>query len=481
LAASVLAVFWGVLAAPFHYDDYALLLDRAITSSGGWWECFRWEQSRPLVWFTFWANYQLSGTSPVSWHAVNLALHLMNALLIWTSLQALLPGRASWFAAFFFALHPIQTEAVAYVYARGILLATFFCLVALRLWIAGRRWHAVAAFALALLAKEECAAFPAFLLLLHFSTNRERGERAPLAAMFSLSLAAVGRVGWLAATIPGSGAGPQSGVGPAEYFLTQGIALWRYLRLVAVPTGFSFEPGLRVETGGLAFLAWAGIAALALVSLRHFRGAAAGFWFLSALVLIAPTSSVFPAMDLAADRRVYLPMVALASAAGLLLRRTDFPRLLWAGAVVLGMLSYVRVDVWRSQEGLWEDAMRAAPEAVRPRIQLSRLRPPLEALALLEEAKKIAPNDAAVASDMGRVFMQLHRPSDALNEYGRALALEPANPLAHNNRGVALQALGIRDHAERDFRRAVELDPCLEPARENLAKLGIRVDAPCRR
>lgn len=481
LVASVLAVFWGVLAAPFHYDDYALLSNRAITSTEGWLECFRWEQSRPLVWLTFWANYQLAGASPASWHAVNLVLHLMNAMLIWTSFRALLPGRASWFAAFFFALHPIQTEAVTYVYARGILLATLFCLLALRLWIAGRRWPAVASFALALLAKEECAAFPAFLLLLHLSTSREREERGPMTAMFALSLAAVGRVAWLAATIPGSGAGSQSGLGVAEYFLTQGVALWRYLRLVAIPTGFSFEPGVHVETGGLAFLAWAGITVLGLLSLRYFRGAGAGFWFLGALVLIAPTSSVFPAMDLAADRRVYLPMVALASAAGLLLRRTDYPWLLWAGAVVLGMLSYVRVDVWRSREGLWEDAMRAAPDAVRPRIQLSRLRPPVEALGLLEEAKKIAPNDPAVASELGRVFMQTERPGDALNEFGRALALEPSNALAHNNRGVALQTLGIRDHAERDFRRALELDPCFAPARENLSKMGISVNTPCLR
>ena len=481
MAVSVLAVFWGVLAAPFHYDDFALLLDPVITSSTGWWECFRLGQTRPLTWLSFWANYQLSGANPAPWHAVNLALHVINALLIWTSFQALLPGRASWFAAFFFALHPIQVESVAYVYARGILLATLFCLVALRLWIAGRRWHATAAFALALLSKEECAAFPVFLLLLHFSTARDPKERVPIAAMLALAAAAVGRVAWLAAAIPGSGAGAQSGVAPVDYFLTQGIALWRYLRLIAIPTGFSFEPGLAIDTGWLAFAAWFGIAGLALLATRYFMGAGAGFWFLSALVLIAPTSSIFPAMDLAADRRLYLPMVALSSAAGLLLRRTDYPRLLWAGAVVLGMFSYVRVDVWRSQEGLWEDAMRSAPDAVRPRIQLSRIRPPKDALVILEEAKNIAPHDPAVASELGRVYMQLEQPGEALKEFGRALAALPRDPMAYNNRGAALLALGIRDHAEADFRRALELDPCQREARENLARLNIRVDTPCRR
>ncbi|MEP7362580.1 MAG: hypothetical protein ABI972_04940 [Acidobacteriota bacterium] len=481
LAASVLAVFWGVLAAPFHYDDFALLLDPVITSSSGWWQCFRLEQTRPLTWFSFWLNFQLSGANPAPWHAFNLALHLINALLLWTSFQALLPGRASWFAAFFFALHPIQVESVAYVYARGILLATLFCLIALRLWIAGRRWHAVAAFALALLSKEECAAFPVFLLLLHYSTGRDTKERGPIAAMLALSLAAVGRVAWMAATIPGSGAGAQSGISPKAYFLTQGVALWRYLRLIVIPTGFSFEPGLTIDTGWLAIAAWLGIAGLAFVATRYFTRAGAGFWLLSALVLIAPTSSVFPAMDLAADRRLYLPMVALSSAAGLLLRRTDYPRLLWAGAVVLGMFSYVRVDVWRSPEGLWEDAMRTAPDAVRPRVQLSRLRPPKEALDILLEAKNIAPNDPAVASELGRVYMQLQQPGEALKEFGMALAAAPRDPMAFNNRGVALLALGIREHAESDFRHALELNPCLQQARENLARLNIRVDAPCKR
>jgi len=481
LAASVLAVFWGVLAAPFHYDDFALLLDPIITSPSGWLECFRLEQTRPLTWLSFWLNFQLSGANPAPWHALNLALHLINALLLWTSFQALLPGRASWFAAFFFALHPIQVESVAYIYARGILLATLFCLITLRLWIAGRRWQAIVAFALALLSKEECAAFPVFLLLLHFSTDRNPKERVPIAAMLVLSLAAVGRVAWMAAAIPGSGAGAQSGISPHAYFLTQGIALWRYLRLIVIPTGFSFEPGITVDTGWLAIAAWFGIAALAYLATRYFARAGAGFWFLSALILIAPTSSIFPATDLAADRRLYLPMIALSSAAGLLLRRTDYPRLLWAGAVVLGMFSYVRVDVWRSPEGLWEDALRSAPAAVRPRIQLSRIRTAKEALVILEEATNIAPNDPSVASELGRVYMQLEQPGEALKEFGRALALAPRDPMAHNNRGAALLALGIRDHAEQDFRRALELDPCLRQARENLARMNLGVDTPCKR
>jgi len=77
--------------------------------------------------------------------------------------------------------------------------------------------------------------------------------------------------------------------------------------------------------------------------------------------------------------------------------------------------------------------------------------------------------------------MQLEQPGEALKEFGRALALAPRDPMAHNNRGAALLALGIRDHAEQDFRRALELDPCLRQARENLARMNLGVDTPCKR
>ena len=59
-----------------------------------------------------------------------------------------------------------------------------FCLLALFLWLKDRPWPALAAFALALLAKEEWVAFPFLLLLIDFA--RERRPRWPaLTAMLA--------------------------------------------------------------------------------------------------------------------------------------------------------------------------------------------------------------------------------------------------------------------------------------------------------
>ena len=478
LSAAVLFSFGRALQAPFHFDDHALLLDRAIVSPGGWLGVWRPAQTRPLTYFTFWLNYRLGGANPIGYHAVNLAIHIVSSFLVMLCLRRLMPARAALIAAFVFAIHPAQTEAVVYVFARSTLLSSCLAFAALLCWLKGWLWRAVPCFALALLAKEEVAAFPVFLALLHVTISANRKERAPITAMLVLALAAVARVAIVAATTPGSGAGAQSGVAPLDYFLTQGYVILRYLQLLVVPVGFTVDPEIELVADWRGALCWAAIAFSVFVAQRFTGRARAGFWFLAALILIAPTSSVFPAADLAADRRLYLPMLGFSAIAGLLLERTTYPVLLNAGGIVLAMLSFARTDVWTSEVRLWEDAMQWAPSKARPRVQLARVSPPGQALDYLLEAKRIAPDDALVASELGKAFLERRQASEALSEFGRAVALRPGDALALNNRGVALLMLGIREHAVTDFAEALKVDPCLEDARRNLRLAGVPTASP---
>jgi hypothetical protein len=478
IVAAVLAAFGGTLWAPFHFDDYGMLSDPAITSSGGWKSVWRFEQTRPLTYFTFWANYAAGGNSPMGYHAVNLMVHTLNSVLAWLCLSRLIARRAALCAALIFALHPIQTEAVAYIFARGTLLATMFCLGSFLAWIRGSHWLAVALFALGMLSKEECAAFPAFLALLHLGVSRNRAERPAIATMFAIAISLVARVAYAAAVIPGSGAGAQAGVAPVQYFLTQGWVILRYAQLLAVPVGFTVDPQIELIADWRGVACWLAICFAAMVSFRFFRKLGAGFWLIAGLLLILPTSSVFPAQDLAADRRVYLPLFCFATSAAQVFRRTEFPVLLIAGGFVLALLSTARTQIWSTEAALWEDAMRHAPGKLRPRVQLARASPPATAVRLLEESKNIAPDDPDLASELGRVYLMAGDASAALKEFGRTVALRPGDPMAINNRGVALMQLSLREPAIADFRRAVELDPCYFDARLNLRKAGILTEFP---
>jgi tetratricopeptide (TPR) repeat protein len=239
------------------------------------------------------------------------------------------------------------------------------------------------------------------------------------------------------------------------------------LRLLAIPWGFSIDPSLMPPPLWLAAVAWISLVALCLIP---FRGR---FWFLMGLLLLAPSSSILPAADLAADRRIYLPMLAFCACAGILLEAVD-RRAIVAIVVGLAAISIHYSILWTNPEALWSEAKLLAPRAVRPRIQLARILPPERALENLNDA----PDDASIATERGRLLLTLGRPAEALSAFGRALALEPNDAKAISNRAVALAALGSRDAAIAEFHRALEKNACLSDARENLAKLGVQSAAP---
>jgi len=162
--------------------------------------------------------------------------------------------------------------------------------------------------------------------------------------------------------------------------------------------------------------------------------------------LLLPSSSVFPAADLAADRRMYLPMIAFVGLAQ--------GRIKYLIPVFL-ILSIIQTQAWMSGESLWKQAADQAPNKIRPKIHLARSVDPARALPILQQAKSFAPDDPQVATELGRVYAMSGSPEKALTEFGRALALSPNNAQALSNRGVALELLKQNDAAREDFRRAL--------------------------
>src|SRR5262249_39897727 len=209
-------------------------------------------------------------------------------------------------------------------------------------------------------------------------------------------------------------AGGQAGLHPARYLLAQGLVILRYVRLLVVPYGFTVDPDIRVPPLWLGLVAWFAVLALAYLAWRYSK------WALAGLILLVPSSTIFPAADLAADRRLYLPMFAFAAAAGVWLVRP------WAArsvAAVLLVLSFFRTMVWTSDASLWTEATERAPDKVRPKIQLARALPAAKALELLNQARQLAPYDPGVAAETGKMLLAEGQPDAALTEFGRALAL----------------------------------------------------------
>ena len=454
----VVAVYGQTIAFPFHFDDYALLADPVLTSPDGWWQVFRFDQTRPLTWLSFWLNYRLGATNPATYHALNVLLHLAATAAAHAVFRRLTSPPAALLATAIFALHPLQSEAVCYIFARATILTTLFCLLSWREWLADRPWPAVGLFCLALLAKEEAVSFPIFLWL----ATRDKPRRwPPVAAMLAASLAAGLRLLWVAAHTPGSGLTPSPS---GQYLLLQSVSITRYLQLFLLPTGQNFDHHITLSI--------APVALVALIALVAWRRPPGSFWLLGSLVLLAPTSSLIPLADLAYEHRMYLPLIALSLPVALWLTRLPRPVQVLL-PLVLAATTFARARVWTSEQSLWADAAAKSPQKLRPKLQLARTlfqSDPERAESLLLEARRLEPRNPETYTQMGTLMLEQRNPYGALGEFEDALRLS-TSPDTLSNRGTALFLLGRLGEAEADFRRALDLQPCHYNARHNLLLL----------
>jgi hypothetical protein len=121
----------------------------------------------------FMADVSLFGLDPRWFHLENVAWHAGAAVLLFLALRRL-TGRLwpSALVAALFGLHPINVESVAWITERKNVLCAFFSMLALLSWAhytsrprVGLWLGALAAFALALLAKPMAVTLPFALLL----------------------------------------------------------------------------------------------------------------------------------------------------------------------------------------------------------------------------------------------------------------------------------------------------------------------------
>jgi tetratricopeptide (TPR) repeat protein len=81
-----------------------------------------------------------------------------------------------------------------------------------------------------------------------------------------------------------------------------------------------------------------------------------------------------------------------------------------------------------------------------------------EAAACYLRALKLNPRDVDSTMNLGLVYLGLNQPEDALAMMQKAVAMAPNSGSAHCNLGVVLEARNDLPGAEREYRRAVELD-----------------------
>jgi len=262
VALVVLATFVayaGVWDAGFIWDDEDYVTQNPLLRAPDglwriWFSPTELPQYYPLVHTTFWIEFQLWGVQPLGYHAVNVGLHALNAVLFVGILRRLgVPGAL--LAGLLFALHPVHVESVAWVTERKNVLSGTMYLLSLGAWlrfVEGRvRRDLVVSFALfllALLSKTVTCSLPAVFLLLAWwrSPIGESGLRAVRAQLTATLPFFV--VGFAAAMVTAAlerghvrAEGPEFDFTALDRILIAGRALWFYAGNLLWPFGTSFN------------------------------------------------------------------------------------------------------------------------------------------------------------------------------------------------------------------------------------------------
>jgi tetratricopeptide (TPR) repeat protein len=342
VAAGVLA-YSTSLAGPFIFDDHSAVVDNAqIRDLGNVAAVLTPPAStplagRPLVNLSLAINYAASGLDVTSYHVVNIALHIVCALLIFGIVRRTAERVGGWSGptpgslglalavALIWTVHPLASEVVNYTTQRTesmmavcLLLAMYASLRALDGQTA--KWSAVAVLAcLAGAGCKETIVVAPLLVVLY--------DRVFAFTSIADAVKARGRLygglacSWiaLAALVASHGQTLSAGfatasVSPWTYLLNQTMLIPHYLRLAVWPDSLVVYYGWpRALTLGDAWPYPAIVAGLlAVTGVALIRRPIIGFLCAWVVLLLAPTSSLLPiATEVGAERRMYLPLAAI--------------------------------------------------------------------------------------------------------------------------------------------------------------------------
>ena len=535
LVAMTAVVYIPALRADFIWDDDGFLTNNPLIKAPDglyrFWCTTQPPDYFPLTSSTLWVEWRFWGMNATGYHAVNVLLHAISAVLIWRVLKRLkIPG--AWLAGLIFGVHPVNVESVAWITERKNTLPMVFylatILVYLRFESRGRKlWFALSliTFVLALLSKTSVVTLP-FVLLIIAWWQRGRIDRRDVvrAIPFFFLAIALGLVTWWFQYNRAIGSDIVRNDSFPSRLAGAGWAVWFYLSKALVPYKLTFVyPRWQIDPSSVvSYLPGAALVGCLGLFWWYRRSwgrpalAALGYYVITLLPTLGFLNIYFMLFSLVADHWQYTSIIGVIAlviglAAALANRRPEafrIPATVTAVVVVgvLSILSWRQAGIYKDSEMLWQDTLRKNPSAWMAHNNLGltlanqgradeafthyndalRLNPDYpeshnnlanllasqgkydEAIAHYTKALRYKPDYAHVHNNLGLVLADQDKIDEAIAHFKEALRFIPQFPEAHNNLGIVLAKQGKLDEAIRHYAEAIRLEPALPEAYNNL-------------
>ena len=507
------AAYRNSFNVPFLFDDIPYIVENpSIRKLWPVWETFLDRDGehilgRPLTNLTYAVNYHFGKTDVRGYHLVNFSVHVLAAATLFGILRRhLMAGPDLAFAphstlvlpfacAALWMLHPMQTEAVTYVYQRceslmGLLfLTTVYCAVRSRQSGKPMAWEAaaVAAFGAGVGVKEVIAVAPLLIFAGH-AVHSKMGTMAALRTSRRMYAGFAAGLMLLAVIVFHGDVGDivsrQALFTPWQYAASQPQVVLHYIRTALWPSTLCLDYGWQPSTLTAA-LPFAAVIALVVAAGGYglFKRRTWGLLVLGFFAVLSPSSSFVPLRNIAFEHRMYIPMAALiillvfggyTLGRGIIAhfsgrKRSErvfeygFGALLIALSLVLGMLTFQRNNDYRSPEAIWKDTLKKRPLNHKAHIGygnvLLRQNRLDEAMAHFKTAVDLQPAYPAGHINIGTVWYRRGETGKAISHFENALALAPQNVTALMNLGAARAQSGRLEEARVLLERVLSLEP----------------------
>jgi len=531
-------LYSNTLHSPFQWDELKFIETNPIIKDLGYFfepsraeglELYSTIRNRYVGFLTFALNYKINGLDVTGYHIVNISIHIINSLLVYllviltfktpffkayhsplfargkgeiNNSALTMNNMIAFFTALVFVSHPLQTEAVTYIFQRLASLVTMFYLLSLIMYIKFRIqeteitaqtdgntdgnvrsylgpafWYlgSVIFAVMAMKTKENAFTLPLMIATYELSFfNGRIGKRTLrlipiLLTLLIIPLTLTG-IDKPAGEIIGSMADASRGdasISRMDYLFTQFRVIVTYIRLLVLPTNQNidydypvfhsfFDKQVIISFLFLFCILCLGIYLFYRSRATNRRRGSAGrvsrliafgiFWF---FITLSVESSVIPIPMTINEYRVLLPSVGaflgITTAVFLLFEKIQSRKVrvfaVSSSLLVIFIFSYAayaRNGVWEDEIGLWEDVVKKSPQNARGH------------------------------NNLGYIFYKKGLTDKAIMQYNIALQLKPDYADAHNNLGIAYKANGLIDKAIEEYMTVLSLDPASVYARSNL-------------
>ncbi len=453
----------------------------------------------PFTFLSYQADWWLGGGSAVLFHATNVLLHTLNALL--AAWLLILLSKKWWIGllgGLLFLVHPLNAEAVLWIAARKDLLSAFFglwTLIAYFLYLRGQRkvwlYASIVLFLFALLAKVEVILLPLLLPLADWKEERPWHaslftEKIPY-VLLSILLGIVALVGKKEVLSSSSITAKivlslQSAVFYLkQFFLPRNFSL--YYPFLHSPSFWSTDVFISIVVSFFCIF-------LIFLSLRWTKDILFGGAFYLAAILPSFTN-LAKGNDylLGADRYAYLATIGLVflclSLGSLCWQRYGqlFGSLLiWASRIIvtsiicfLGFSAHQQTRWWQDSIAVYQHAIALSPQYYRPYYDLGIA---LDDKGMIDNAIIAYKKSLMLSSEypltyvnLGRDYYLQDQRDAARKAFGQALAKDPHFAMASFDLGIIDNEVNAYDAAKKEYESAIADDPTFLDARLNLSKM----------